>query len=274
MWTSFSSNVSEWSGLWTIWDAHTKKVKDVYSGVRSLKALNDEKTIIQQTNTYYHQNGTTRKSDAWEIRKENCDENGICHPARPDMRAILHDNRNGAWVSKEIPEGKALFNEIFIQGNCKVRCSVGIFYDASKQLVWFSGIREHKTNSGKDFWSSNTELQKGLQLPNPEGNFVGVEKTLTSKLDLSVATDCRWDERFWLQPDENRSDLLFYLPDNICLSCPRELCDRGFVLRSCVVFTLEEETEIQELTATYVDGRFVSVRQGLYRPSNGTTKIV
>ena len=147
------------------------------------------------------------------------------------------------------------------------RCSVIVAYNESKQLLTVGTIREKKLNTQAEMWSPSVALQNGLVLSHLDEDFIGVEKTFDKNLQLSVVSECKWNKEFWLnssQDNDAESNTLFFLPDNICLSAPSELSNNSFSLRSCVLFPLGEENELQELTVTYVEGRLHSVRQGLY----------
>jgi len=142
-----------------------------------------------------------------------------------------------------------------------------VSYDESKQLRSFGTIREKKLNTQDEMWSSNAVLQNGLDLSHLDEDFIGVEKTFDKNLQLNVVSECKWNKEFWLngsQHNGSEANTLFFLPDNICLSAPCKLSSNSFSLRSCVLFPLEKEKELQEVTVTYVDGCFHSVKQGLY----------
>ena len=273
-WATFCSNVlHQWSGLWTFWQADIRQVRDKFRGVRSFVALDEAKTVVKHQNLFETEDGTEKLSrprheGPWEILKKDTDESGFYHPAMPEARAVLHSNGGGVWTRAKDIFVKPFAAEMFL---CReeFRCSVIVAYDESKQLLTFGAIREKKLNTQAEMWSPSAVLQNqnGLVLSHLHEDFIGVEKTFDKNLQLSVVSECKWNKEFWLkgsQDNDAESDTLVFLPDSICLSAPSKLSNNSFSLRSCVLFPLGEEKELQELTVTYVDGRLHSVKQGLY----------
>lgn len=269
-WASFCSNVvHQWSGLWTFWKADTLQVRDKFRGVRSFVTLDEAKTVVKHQNRFENEDGTEKPArpeheGPWEILKKDTDERGLSHPAHREARAVLHSNGGGVWTRIKDIDVKPFAAEMFL---CReeFRCSVIVSYNESKQLRSFGTIREKKLNTQDEIWSSSAVLQNGLS--HLDEDFIGVEQTLDKNLQLNVVSKCKWNKAFWLngtRDDDAESDTLFFLPDNICFSAPSELSSNSFNLRSCVLFPLGEEKELQELTVTFVDGCLHSVKQGLY----------
>jgi len=271
-WATFCSNILyQWSGLWTFWKADTRQVRYKFRGVRSFIALDEAKTVIKHRNLFETEDGTEKLSrpgheGPWEIFKKDTDESGFCHSAIPEARAVLHSNGGGVWTRIKDVVVKPLAAEMFL---CRgdFRCSVIVSYDESKQLRSFGTIREKKLNTQDEMWSSSAVLQNGLVLSHLDEDFTGVEKIFDKNLQLSVVSECKWNKESWLNGSQHNgaeANTLFFLPDNICLSAPSKLSSNSFSLRSCVLFPLGEEKELQEVTVTYFDGCLHSVRQGLY----------
>ena len=271
-WATFCSNILyQWSGLWTFWKADARQVRDKFRGVRSFIALDKAKTVVKHQNLFETEDGTEKLSrpgheGPWKILKKDTDESGFCHPALPEARSVFHSNGGGVWTRVKDVVFKPFAAEMFL---CRgeFRCSVIVSYDESKQLRSFGTIREKKLNTQDEMWSSNAVLQNGLDLSHLDEDFIGVEKTFDKNLQLNVVSECKWNKEFWLngsQHNGSEANTLFFLPDNICLSAPCKLSSNSFSLRSCVLFPLEKEKELQEVTVTYVDGCFHSVKQGLY----------
>ncbi|KAL9984407.1 hypothetical protein ACROYT_G006695 [Oculina patagonica] len=273
-WDSFCSNVvHEWSGCWTFWNADTRQVKDKFRMFRSFVALDEAKTIIKHQNRFQNEDGEEISRPGyegpWEILKQDTDDQGFCHSAYKNARAVLHSNGGGVWTRKHVPgdqDVRPFGAEMFLSRG-EFRCSVLVFYNESKQLRTVGTIREKKLNTQDEMWSSSTALQNGLNLSISDEDFIGFEKTLDKNLQLSIVSDCKWDKEFWTNGTKEvdaESDTLLFLPDNICLSCPSKLSSNSFSLRSCLLFPLGEQRELQELTVTFVDGCLHSVKQGLY----------
>lgn len=271
-WDTFCSNILyRWCGLWTFWIADTRQVKDKFRGYRSFVALDEAKTVIRHKNRFETEDGKEklqrpRHEGPWDIRKEDTDESGFYHPASPGARALLHANGGGVWTRTKDIFVKPFAAEMFL---CReeFRCSVIVAYNESKELLTFGTIREKKLNTQAEMWTPSVVLQNGLVLSRLDEDFTGEVKTFDKNLQLSVVSECQWDKEFWLNAsqDNDASGTLFFLPDNICLSVPSKLSSNSFSLRSCVLFPLGKEKELQELTVTYVDGRLHSVKQGLYQ---------
>lgn len=271
-WATFCSNILyQWSGLWTFWEADTRQVYDKFRGVRSFVALDEGKTEVKHQNLFETEDGNERllkprHEGPWKILKKDTDESGFCHPAMPEARGIFHSNGGGVWTRVKDIVAKPFAAEMFLcQG--EFRCSVIVSYDELKQLRSFGTIRERKLNTQDEIWSSSALLQNDLVLLQLDGDFIGVENTFDKNLQLSVVSECKWNKEFWLngsRDNETEANTLFFLPDNICLSAPSKLSSSSFNLRSCVLFPLGEEMELQELTVTYVNGHLHSVKQGLY----------
>lgn len=271
-WATFCSNVvHEWSGSWTFWNADTRQVRSKFHGVRSFVALDEPATKIKHQIRFENEDGTGRLArpeheGPWEILKEETDDRGVRHPARRHARAVLHSNGGGVWTGLQVTDPFAV--ELFLSRE-EFRCSVILSYNESKQLRSFGTIREKKLNTQDEMWSSSPALQNGLPvlLSKSDEDFIGVEKTLDKDLQLKVVSECTWNKEFWLNGTKEvdaESDTVIFLPDNICLSCPSKLSSKSFSLRSCVLFPLGEQRELQELTVTFVDGCLHSVKQGLY----------
>ena len=260
LWAGFLSIALDWSGSCTRYDAKTREGK-LAKSLRSLKPINDDKTIVKHIFTYTLEDGSVVERGPWEIRKDAINEDGFYHPAMSNGRAVLHSDGSGASYAKEISN---LMVEMYLR-NVNLRCSIVVVYDESKQLARFSVFREEILGSNTDFWSSSTELADSWQIP--EEDFVGVEKELGKGLDLKVDTDCLWNKKNWEEgQSEEKSRVFFYFPDNICLCCPSDLSNASFMLRCCVLFTCGKEREIHEVTVTYTEGQYVSVKQGIYHP--------
>jgi len=279
-WDTFCSNILyRWSGLWTFWRADTRQVKDKFRGYRSFIALDEAKTVIRHQNRFETEDGKEklhrpRHEGPWDIRKEDTDESGFYHPAIPEARALFHANGGGVWTKAKDIFVKPFAAEMFL---CReeFRCSVIVAYNESNELLTFGTIREKKSNAQAEIWTSSVVLQNGLVLSRLDEDFTGDEKTFDKNLQLSVVSKCQWDKKFWLNGSQRDNDAesgtLFFLPDNICLSAPSKLLSNSFSLRSCVLFPLGKEKELQELTVTYVDGRLHSVKQGLYQTKVSTS---
>lgn len=268
-WNAFCSNVvGEWSGLWTFWDPRTGKVRRLLNCVRSFKALNEEKTLIKHQNVSDDPAMSPEHKGPWEIRREDTDENGFCHPAYPQRRAVFLPNGGGVWSTGDINGIDKLGFELFLcQG--EHRCSVIVSYDESKQLRLFGTIREKQRTAQIKVWSPSTALRESFRHSDINEDFVGVINTLDKNLHLRSIPGSKWDKSYWLRTkemDDMENVLIKFLPDTICLSCPAELCTNSFSLRACVLFPNGGEKELQELTVTFVDGQLQSVRQGRYHP--------
>ena len=261
----FATDVSDWLGLWTFWDPHTGEVSRSFNCVRSFKALNEGKTVIKHQNISDQVKLLPEHKGPWEIRKEDTDENGFYHPAKPHTRAVLHANGSGVWAPREITDKETLSLEMFL---CRreFRCSVVVSYNESKQLRSFGAIRENHANAQVEVWSRGTALRECFPHSDFNKDFVGVENTLDRNLQLSVQEGCKWAKDHWLgtkQMDESGNLLFKFLPDGICLSCPGQYTN-SFSLRVCALFPNGDEKELQELEVSYVDGHVHSVKQGLY----------
>ena len=266
-WSSFCSNVVvDWSGSWTFWDPKTGTVRNCFDCVRSFKALNEEKTVVLHQNIRKDQPLQPGQDGPWEVHKEDTDDKGVCHPAFPEARAVLHANGGGVLTVWKLTDSDLRMFEIYL---CRgeYRCSVIISYDESKHLRSFGTIREKQANAQIEIWSSSTELRESFPHCDFNKDYIGVEKIFDDNLQLSVVPDCKWDKDYWLgakEMDDSENLLFKFLPDTICLSCPSHLTSNSFSLRACVLFPNGDEKELQELTLTFVDGNLTSVKQGLY----------
>ena len=259
-------SVSDWSGLWTFWDANTEKVRRSFNRLRSFKALNEEQTIIKHQNISESEFLLPYYRGPFKIRSEDTDESGLYHLAKPQSRALLYANEGGVWAPRTLEDKKTLAIELFLcQG--EFRCSVVLKYDQSKQLELFGTIREKQTKATTEIWSTSTELHQGFLYPYVDEDFIGEEKTFDRNLQLSAKSECEWDKTIWhgkKETDDYEHLLWKFLPDGICLLCPGQLCSNSFTLRTCTLFTNGDKKELQELTVSYVDGYLNTIKQGLY----------
>ena len=262
-WNSFCSNVlADWAGAWTFWDPHTGSITRSFNGVRSFKALNEEKSIIIHDNIGHNKGA----KGPWKIRKEDTDEKGIVHPVSPRARSVLLANGGGVWAPVKTADFDALAFEIFLcQG--KHRCSIIPVYDKSNHLSSVGVIRETQADSHTHIWTPSKELLESFPLSWYNKDFFGVENTFDSNYRLSSICDCKWDKNHWLRSQESSEKILFkFFPDSICLSCPSQMSpNSAFSLCACALFPNGDDKELQELTLSYADGQLHSVKQGLYR---------
>lgn len=265
-WNNFCSNVvADWTGSWTFWDPQTDKVSRSLKCIRSF-ILNDDKSIVVHRNIGLDRPLLPGHSGPWEMHKEDTDDQGLYHPALPKARTMLLSNGSGVLALPQIADSDRVVVEIFL---CRGdhRCSVVVSYNESNELRSFGTIREKQRKAQIEMWSPSTELRESFLLSDFTEDFIGVERTFDdSNRQLSLLSDCKWDKDFWLGTkgtDESEDLLLKFLPDTICLACPKQRT-KTFSVRACVLFTNEDDKELQELTLSYVDGHLHSIKEGLY----------
>lgn len=282
LWTFYSRhNARKWLGQWTQWTPETRKVFDSFKSIRNIQ-LAEDMTKIKHQNTFIYENGTEKSegpmNGPWEYQRDrDCDEEGLCHPSTrlkaKKARAFFLENGGGTWTVMEATRGDVFFQELFFPNNV-LRLSTGVMYDKDGKHVRLSAIREDSRCRPSLYWSEDNQIKDAFSYP-MEGTFKGTEMVLTSDLRQMIREDCELDMEYWVQEPRRLQDsnALYYLPDNIAVSCPLQLYENStneqfHISTFCLYDVDKDNPEIRVQTVFYEKGKFTNFKQGIYHKTS------
>ncbi|XP_031558884.1 uncharacterized protein LOC116295251 [Actinia tenebrosa] len=283
MWTNYSlHNARKWLGRWTRWNPVTREVNESFKSIRHIELVEDM-TKMKHQNTFIYDDDREPLTEGpmngpWEYQRDrDCDEEGLCHPSTrlnsKKARAFFLENGGGAWTVMEPTLGDVFFQENFFPNN-DIRFSTGMLYGKDGKALRLTAIREDSRCRPSLYWSEDNQIKDSFSAP-VQGTFIGTEQILTANLRQTVREGCEWDKEYWLQETRLLQDgnTLFYLPDNVALSCPLQLYEdstnRQFHISTfCLYDVNKDNPEIRVQTVFYEKGRFSCFKQGIYRKAS------